>query len=99
MAAVPELNAEHKRWISNLERDYPDLPMGYARAMTELYLSKPELFDKENIDRWAETPVPKQEVVPGHMSVMSPEDAVAIQERIDEFELARDIPAGDNVSA
>lgn len=54
-----ELTKEQEKWVENLEKDYEFLPVGYAKALVELYVSNPDFFSKENIDKLRSEPAPK----------------------------------------
>jgi hypothetical protein len=69
-----------------MQKDNPNMPVGYARAMVELYLMKPELFSKDNIDNWSKTRVPPMEVNNGSMSVLTPDEASAFEARVSALE-------------
>ena len=65
------LTDEQKGWIEAIEADAPHLPLGYAKAMVELYISNPELFTEENLDKWRNTPVPARERTDGHAELLT----------------------------
>lgn len=52
------LTKQQEKWIAELERDFPNLPIGAARIMVELYETNPDFFDRENIDKLAKMPAP-----------------------------------------
>lgn len=65
-----------------MEADNKDLPMGFARAMVELYEDHPEFFEKENIDRLAATPAPKLEKTNGSIETLTGDAAQAMYEKM-----------------
>lgn len=71
----PPLTPEQRRWIANLERDFQHLPMGYARAMVEMYIENPDFFTKENIDRLAELPPPDLPMGEAKLEILTGDDA------------------------
>jgi hypothetical protein len=72
---VPELTDLHKRWIVKLEEDFPHLPLGYARAMVELYLMDPSFFEKDNVLHLCRQPAPKLARSHGTIRVVSGAEA------------------------
>lgn len=77
------------------------MPAGFARAAIQLYAQDPSLLSKENIDRWAATPPPVRETVPGEAHVMSPEEVAIFEEKVAAFESTKHaefVPASDNIS-
>ena len=79
---IPELTDVHKKWVSNLQKDNPNLPVGYARGIVELYLSQPELFTKENVDRWAAEKPPLMHTTNGEVRVLTPEEAKEFEAKL-----------------
>lgn len=47
-----------KEWVTKLSESYPHWPAGAVRAGVELYLEKPEMFSRENIEKWKKTELP-----------------------------------------
>lgn len=82
-----QLTNEQRSWLQAIERDYPDLPVGFALAAVQLYAENPSLLSKENIDRWSKTkPLPRENVTQGSIRVMSPEEAAEFEKKISEYE-------------
>lgn len=81
MATPIELTEEQKRWVDAIEADFPKMPMGYARAMVELYVKDPEFFSKENIDKMRAMPAPLLERTEGSCEILRGEEAEAFAEQ------------------
>ena len=85
-APIPELSDMHKSWITNLQKDHPELPLGYARALVELYVSQPSLFTKQNIDRWAAEKPPLVQSTNGEVRVLSAEESAAFESSLPQID-------------
>lgn len=79
---LPELNEIHLKWIANLQKDNPDLPVGYARAIVELYVSKPDLFTKQTVDQWAAEKPPLMHTTNGEVRVLTPEESKEFEAKL-----------------
>jgi hypothetical protein len=69
-------------WIKAMEAENESLPLGYARAMVEMYVDNPEFFEPENIDRLAATAPPKLERTDGSVETLTGADAEAVFEKM-----------------
>lgn len=70
-----KLTKEQAGWVDALQKENPDLPVGYARAMVEWYIQEPERFTPEQIEEWQRTPVPTYEKTPGTIETYTGEEA------------------------
>lgn len=85
-----ELTNEQRIWLRQIERDYPDLPAGFALAAIQLYAQDPSLLSKTNIDAWAKTkPPPREGVTQGSIRVLSPEEVLEFEAKVREYEKKR----------
>lgn len=44
------LSEEHIRWVEAIQKENPHFPVGFARAMVELYLKDPAYFKRDNLE-------------------------------------------------
>ena len=78
-----------------MENDNANLPAGYAKAMVEMYVNQPELFTRENIEKWQSTPVPKMKTTNGSCKILKGKEAEEFCQKVAEAHKAECIPISD----
>lgn len=88
MEKLPELTSEHKKWIELLERDFPKMPLGFAKAMVEHYLMDPAYFEPAHIEQvMREAPKPQLERNECTMEIVKGEAAEKLMQQMPQQEV------------
>ena len=73
-----------QKWAENLRNDFEDLPIGMAEGLVKLYLTKPEFFTEENLEKLKNEPPPDLEKGIGDVYLAGPEEVAEIERKIKE---------------
>lgn len=78
-----------------MENDNANLPAGYAKAMVEMYVNQPELFTRENIEKWQNTAVPVLEKTNGSCKILKGKEAEDFYRAVADAHKAECVPISD----